>query len=103
MILPIKVGWSRFGQLQLMELGAMRSRFWFVGAVAMALNPGLIRGGEALSTPEINKPLIAYWTFDEGAGKSWGDLSGRGCVAALEKAVVGVTTSRGVHGSALSL
>lgn len=55
----------------------------------------------ATSTPDPT--LLAHWTFDEPAGDKWGDASGHGGEAALERPAAGVTRTRGIHGQALNL
>jgi hypothetical protein len=62
------------------------------------------RGSDPAAQPvAINKPLIAYWTFDEEDGQNCTDSSGNGNEASPEAGRGVLRRVEGVFGSALSL
>ena len=70
---------------------AKTARLLFLSSVfgtTLLLAPQVASGKEGpapLPGPEIEKPLIAYWTFDELLGGHCADQSGNGCDAAPAK------------------
>ena len=60
-------------------------------------------GGEAAAgPPDLGKPLIAYWRFDEAAGVLCRDAAGRGCDASPSRPDAGLTRVPGVFGNAMN-
>jgi hypothetical protein len=73
---------------------------WVAGAIA---GQALDRDSGAAAAPQIGRPLIAHWTFDEVSGSRFGDASGQGRDAALDAPAAAFSHVRGIHGNALSL
>ena len=90
-----------------MHAGHLRSS-WFVVLAVVLSAPGASFGGEAgqgggaVAPLAVNKPLVAWWSFDEEFGTACMDVSGNGCNASAGRRAPGLKRVQGLFGKAMS-
>ncbi|MGO8751531.1 MAG: LamG-like jellyroll fold domain-containing protein [Thermoguttaceae bacterium] len=76
---------------------------WLLAAAAGLAWAAEWKGNATAGPAEIDKPLIAHWTFDELSGDRCEDTSGHGWHAAATRHTVAIERRRGLFGNALVL